>query len=72
MDTDSLRKAMEELQRSVEALRSDLRAKDAELERLRSALADREARLRGMSEQALHLLDLLHESRAANLPKETK
>ncbi|MBI3819830.1 MAG: hypothetical protein HY286_14130 [Planctomycetes bacterium] len=67
-DNDSLANAITDIRRSVDALREDLRAKDAEIRRLQELLNDRDARIRGLGEQALHLLDLLHEARA----KDTK
>lgn len=69
MDSEALTQAVRELQRSIEAMREDLRAKDAEITRLRDLLADRETRLKGMGDQALHLLELLHEARSREANK---
>jgi hypothetical protein len=59
-----LRASVEGLRAQLESLRGEGRQRDAELSRLREELADREARIRGLGEQALHLLDLVHELRA--------
>lgn len=64
MTEDAHLQALRELQVSVERFREELRAKDGEIARLREAVAERDARIRGLGEQALHLLDLLHQSRA--------
>jgi chromosome segregation ATPase len=61
---DSLTAALTELRASLERFQDQLAAKDAEIRQLREALSEREARIRALGEQALHLLDLLHESRA--------
>ncbi|HKE00991.1 MAG TPA: hypothetical protein VKE69_08280 [Planctomycetota bacterium] len=61
---DSVLAALRDLRAAVDGLRSDLRAKDEELGRLREAVSERDARLRALGEQTLHLLDLVHEMRA--------
>ncbi|MFN0204888.1 MAG: hypothetical protein ACKVS6_01080 [Planctomycetota bacterium] len=64
MTDASVETALRELKAAVEKLRGELVSKDHELEKLRALLADREERIRNLGDQALHLLDLLHEARS--------
>lgn len=68
MSQDAVAAALRDLQASVDRLRADTQAKDAEIARLREAVAERDGRIRALGEQALHLMDLLHEARAAVPP----
>jgi hypothetical protein len=65
---EAVLQALRDLQSSLDRLHQEMRAKDAEIVRLRESLAERDARIRGLGEQALHLLDLLHEERARSAP----
>lgn len=65
MSDESLTAALAELRASIDRFQRALDAKDAEIRALREALTERDARVRALGEQALHLIDLLHEARAA-------
>lgn len=64
MADEQLLHAVQELKDAIREFRADLQSRDAEIVKLREALADRDARIRGLGDQALHLLELLQEARA--------
>jgi predicted nucleic acid-binding Zn-ribbon protein len=67
--SDPIVAALRDLRAAVERVQQDLRAKDDEIRELRGVVREREARLQALSEQTIHLLDLLHEARAQSAPK---
>jgi len=65
---ETVLQALRDLQAAIERLQQEIRSKDSEVARLRAEVAERDARIRALGEQALHLLDLLHETRARAAP----
>ena len=65
MNQDAVAAALRELQQSVDRIRTDLAAKEAEISKLRESLAERDGRIRALGEQTTHLLELIHEQRVS-------